>query len=345
MHTHRFILTGLGNIGRNFLAIVQEREAMLRERYGLALQAVGLADSSGALYAPDGFDLAEVVALKQAGRGIASLATAERPLLTARELVERADAEFLLEATPTNLTDGQPGLDLVRIALRRGLHAVLASKGPLVLAYAELQALAARSSLAFGGAVCGELPTVNVGRRDLAGGEIRRVEACLNGTTQVILGLMARGQTYDAGLAEAQRIGIAEPDPSLDVDGWDSANKLVIIANAVLGQPTTLADVAVTGIRTISAAEARAAADAGGRLSLVASADRRPDGTYALSVRPTALAASHPLARLNMDEMGIVYHTDLYGQTTVTSAGPGPSGASAAMLRDILAIVGRGGGG
>jgi homoserine dehydrogenase len=342
MRTYRYILTGIGNIGRNFLAIVQDKEAFLRERYGIALQAVGLADSSGALYDPEGFALGEVVALKREGRGIAALATTERPLIAARELVERADAEFLLEATPTSLTDGQPGLDLVRIALRRGLHAVLASKGPLVLAYAELQDLATRSALAFSGAVCGELPTVNVGRRDLAGGEVRRVEALLNGTTQVILGLMAQGQAYEAGLAEAQRIGIAEPDPSLDVDGWDSANKLVIIANAVLGQPATLADLTVTGIRHVTAAEAQAAANDGGRLALLAIADRRDDGTYALSVCPTLLAASHPLSRLTMDEMGIVYHTDLYGQTTVTSAGPGPSGASAAMLRDILEIVGRG---
>ena len=341
MKPYRFVLTGLGNIGRNFLAIALEKEALLRERHGIALQAVGLADSSGALYDPAGFALDEVIALKGALRSISALATADRPLISARELVERADAEFLLEATPTNLTDGQPGLDLVRIALQRGLHTVLASKGPLVLAYAELQSLATRSALAFSGAVCGELPTVNIGRRDLAGSEIRRVEALLNGTTQVILGLMAQGQTYEAGLAEAQRIGIAEPDPSLDVDGWDSANKLVIIANAVLGHPATLTDLTVTGIRDVTADEARAAAAAGGRLALLATADRRDDGTYALSVQPTILAASHPLSRLSMDEMGIVYHSDLYGQTAVTSAGPGPSGASAAMLRDIIEIVGR----
>ena len=340
MHTYRFVLTGLGNIGRNFLAIVQEREALLHDRYGIALQAVGLADSSGALSAPEGFALEEVVALKLARRGIAELATEERPVISARELVERADAEFLLEATPTSLIDGQPGLDLTRIALRRGMHAVLASKGPLVLAFAELQGLATRSSLTFSGAVCGELPTVNVGRRDLAGGEIRRIEAILNGTTQVILGLMGQGQTYEAGLAEALRLGIAETDPSLDVDGWDSANKLTIIANAVLGQPATLADIAVTGMREVSAAEAQAAANAGGRISLLASAERQEDGTYALSVRPTVLEARHPLSRLSMDKMAIVYHTDLYGQTTVMSAGPGPSGASAAMLRDILGIVG-----
>ncbi len=340
MQTYRFVLTGLGNIGRNFLALIDEREVLLRERYGLALRAVGLADSSGALYAPDGFAMDEILALKGARRGIAALASAARPLVTARELVERAEAEFLLEATPTNLTDGQPGLDLVRIALGRGLHTVLASKGPLVLAYGELQGLATRSTLAFSGAVCGAMPTVNVGRRDLAAGAIDRIEAIFNGTTQVILGLMAQGQTYDAALGEAQRIGIAEPDPALDVDGWDAANKLVIVANAVLGQPTTLADLAVTGIRGVSAAEARAAADAGGRLSLLAVAARRDDGGYDLSVRPTVLEPGHSLARLSLDEMGIVYQTDIYGQIAVTSARQGPTGAAAAMLRDVIAIVG-----
>ena len=89
------------------------------------------------------------------------------------------------------------------------------------------------AQLRFSGAVGGALPTVNVGRRDLAAADIRRVEAVLNGTTQLILTLMAAGESFEGALEEAQRIGIAEPDPSLDVDGWDTANKLIIIANAV----------------------------------------------------------------------------------------------------------------
>lgn len=193
------------------------------------------------------FDPAAIYALKRRGEAVATLITAEQPLMTVGEMIAHIDADFLLQATPTNLRDGQPGRDLVRAALDRGMHAMLASKGPLVLAYQELTARDTRSTLAFSGAVCGAMPTVNVGRRDFAGGIIERVEAIFNGTTQVILGLMAAGQCYEAALAEAQRIGIVEPDPALDVEGWDAANKLVIFANAVLRQPTTLAESTLRG--------------------------------------------------------------------------------------------------
>jgi len=349
MRTYRFILTGLGNIGRNFLAMILSREALLAKRYGLALQLVGAADSSGAIYEPEGLDIRAVVAQKQARRPIAELAGQWQG--DALALAEQAEVELLLEATPTNLVDGQPGLDIVRMALGRGIHSVLASKGPLVLAYQELAGLsdltrASAPALRFSGAVGGGLPSINLGRRDLAGAHIERVEAVVNGTTQLILWLMSQGQSYEAALAEAQQIGIAEPDPALDVDGWDAANKLVIIANAVLGYPASLADVAVTGIRGVSPTELLAARASGGRMSLVAVAEIDPGEAspedrpvYRLSVRPIALPAEHPLAHLQSDEMGIVYHSDIYGRTVATTWEEGPLGTAAAMLRDIIDIV------
>lgn len=348
MQTYRFILTGLGNIGRTFLDLLLSREDLLRERYGLALQAVGVADSSGVAYDPQGLDMAAIVALKRARRGVAELPQ-HRPDMDAVALARQAEAEFLLEATPTNLHDGQPGLDTVRTALQRGIHTVMASKGPLVLAYTELAALsdwntepgaARRPCLRFSGAVGGALPSINIGRRDLAGARISRVEMVVNGTTQVILQVMAQGRSFAEALAEAQAMGIVEPDPSLDVDGWDAANKLVILANAVLRQPTTLADLAVTGIRDVSAETLRAAWDAGGRVSLVGLAEAHPDGSYALSVSPTVLAAEHPLARLGLGEMGIVYQSDSAGRSVATSLEDGPTGSCAAMLRDVIEIVG-----
>lgn len=346
--TYRFILTGLGNVGRSFLEILPGQEQLLRQRYGVSLNLVGLADSSGAVYAPDGVDLAAVVSHKRAGQRLASLDLPGRRLPDSLALVQQAEADLLLEATPTNLVDGQPGLDLTRIALQRGMHAVLGSKGPLVLAYGQLAALSdlktrGRPALRFSGAVGGALPTINVGWRDLAGSRVERVEAVLNSTTQIILGLMTQGQSYEAALAEAQRFGVAEPDPSLDVEGWDAANKLVIVANAVLGYPATLADVAITGISEVSQAELQAAHAAGGRLSLLAVAELQPaqPGAYRLQVTPTALPADHPLAHLDLHEMGIVYTSDIYGRLTVTSAQRGPVGAAAAMLRDVLEIVSR----
>ncbi len=335
----RFLLTGLGNIGRTLLEILAERTTAYATRYGLALRCVGVADSSGVAYDPHGLPLDQLITLKRQGRGVADFAGYD-PALTGVDLVRSAAAELLFEATPTNLRDGQPGLDLIRAALGSGKHAILASKGPLVLAYRELAALANRPglpALRFSGAVGGALPTVNL-KHHLAGAVIERAELVVNGTSQVILEQLAAGADFATALAEAQGQGIVEPDPSLDVDGWDAANKLVIFANAVLNQPTRLSDLQVEGIRKLSPAAVQAAWAAGGRISLVGLATRRPDGSYALCVAPQTFGPDHPLAHLRQGEMGLLVISDLAGRTTIASLEDGPVGTCQAMIRDLIEI-------
>jgi len=195
-------------------------------------------------------------------------------------------------------------------------------------------------ALRFSACVGGFLPTINVGWRDLAGCRIERVEAVLNGTTQGILRAMEQGGSYAEALVEMQRRGLAETDPTLDVEGWDAANKLVILANAVLRQPTTLADVYVEGITQLTAGELQAATARGERIVLLCLAER-VDDAYRLSVRPTALPADHPLARMRADEMGIVYHTDIAGRLSMTTRETDPVPTAAAMLRDTIEIFTR----
>jgi homoserine dehydrogenase len=353
--THRLILAGLGNVNRSFLGILQSQEALLSERYGLAFAVVGAADSSGAAIDPAGLDIAALLAAKRAGSSIASLPGAGRAGVSALDLARTLDADALIEATPVNLRDGQPGLDVVRAALGRGMACVLANKGPLALAYAELAGMSDLRSnvrtfersnvqplpaLRFSACVGGAMPSVNVGWRDMAGCRIERVEAVLNGTTQGILRAMEQGTSYADALAEMQRRGLAETDPTLDVEGWDAANKVVILANAVLRRPATLADVAVEGITRLTAEELRAAAARGERIVLLCLAERAGDSS-GLSVRPTALPADHPLARMGADEMGIVYYTDIAGRLSMTTRETDPIPTAAAMLRDAIGIFTR----
>jgi len=336
----RFFVAGLGAVGRRFLTLVATREELLARRYGLRLVPVGAADSSGAALAAEGLDAGRVVALKEAGQGVAGYPGAGIGGLSAREALARAEVELLVEATPTNLRDGQPGLGCIRDALARGLHVVTASKGPLVLAYPELSAAAARAGvrLAFSGAVAGGLPTVNLGRRDLAGTTVTRVEGIFNSTTNYILTTMAEeGLPFAAALAEAQRRGIAEAEPSLDVDGYDAAAKLVIVANSVLGQAATLADVERTGIRGVTAEYLAEVGRRGQVLKLLALAELEDDG-YRLAVRPTALDASHPLARLRPWEMGVRYTTDTMGVIYAVIDEPDPMPTAAAVLRDVIGV-------
>jgi homoserine dehydrogenase len=341
-------LIGLGNVGRSLLEVFQSQRVLLAERYGLEVRVVGAADSGGAAIAPDGLDLESLIAAKRRRLSVATLADVGKPGMSGLALVEKVAVKAVLEATPVNLRTGQPGLDITRAALRRGIPVVLANKGPLALAYAELAGLsdwgnAARPALRFSACVGGAMPTINIGVRDLAGARILRVEAVLNGTTQFLLRAMERGQSYPEVLADAQRRGLTETDPSLDVDGWDAANKLVILANAVLRQPTTLADVQVEGISGLTAALLQATADRGERIVLLCLAERQggETGPFSLSVRPTALPMDHPLARMDGDEMGVVYHTDIAGRSSATSREVDPVPTAAAMLRDLIEIAGQ----
>ena len=249
--------------------------------------------------------------------------------MSAPEMVAEVEADVLLEASTVNLKTGQPGLDCVRIAIRRGMDVVLANKGPLVLAFGELEAAAkaAGVELAYSATVCGALPVVNIGRRDLTACDIRAVAGVFNATSNSILAAMARGGDYADALRQAQLDGIAEADPSLDVEGWDTANKLVIIANSILRQPATLADVQpVIGITHITPAEIREHAALGEVVKLVARARVGQVGnlSYQLSVQPEWLPADAFLASINGWEMGIVFDTDIMGLSNSRSTNAAP---------------------
>ncbi len=336
----RVVLTGLGNVGRNLLRILATQEDVLRNRHRLVVDVVGVADSTGAAFSQSGLDVAALFTLKNTRQPISALPQFGRPGMSGLELVSAVDADVLLEATPVNLQHGQPGLDIVRAALRRGLHCVLANKGPLALAYQELALMStlgdrAKPELRFSACVGGALPTINLGTRDLAGARITKIEAMVNGTCQGILRLMESGASFAAALAEMQRRGIVEADPSLDIDGWDEAVKLVIIANAVLHRPTVLADLTVRGIRDLTAADLAAAAARGERLVLLGVAE--PSGAdWRFTVGPVALPLAHPLARMGGDEMGVIYHTDISGTLHATAEETDATPTAAAMLRDLI---------
>ncbi len=340
--TIRLALIGLGNVGRAFLELMVAKAPLLRERYDLELVLTGAADSSGAVMDGSGIDPIALHEHKARG-GAAATFVRGVPGMSAFKLAAQAPADLLLEASAVNLRTGQPGLDCARRAIRRGLHVVLANKGPLVYAFGELEdaARAAGVGLAYSATVCGALPVVNIGQRDLAGCEIRSVAGIFNSTSNSILAAMAQGGSYEEALRQAQIDGIAEADPTLDVEGWDTANKLVIITNSILRQPATLADATpVIGITGITANDIRAAAAQGQVIKLVARAERGLGGRYALSIQPEWLPVGDFLAGVSGWEMGIIFDTDIMGlqQFKVDERGPVPT--AAAMLRDVITLTG-----
>jgi homoserine dehydrogenase len=333
-------LIGLGNVGRGFLRILELKAPRLADEFGLAFRVVCVADSSGVAVNAGGFDPAATRSHKETGGRVAGL-EGFRPDQTPAAVLETLPVDLVLEASPVNLTTGEPGLGAVRASLRRGIPVVLANKGPLVLAYAELQALAGNhgATLGYSATVCGALPVINLGQRDLIAAEIIELGGIFNATTNFILAEMATGRSFAEALAEAQQRGIAETDPTLDVEGWDTANKLVIIANSFLGVSVTLADVTVQGITGVTADDLRSARTLGNTIKLVARAERKDGGGYRLSVRPTIVPLHSFLGQCDGWEMGIELQSDLYGLMFHKIWEREPLPTAAAMLRDAVNIL------
>jgi homoserine dehydrogenase len=340
MQVTELYLVGLGHVNRNLLRILELKRARLAAHYGLALRVVAVADSSGVAVNRAGFDPTALHSAKLAGHAVRTL-PGYRPGITPAGLLADLACDFVLEASPVNLVDGEPGLGVVRAALARGVSVVLANKAPLVLAYGELHDLARQTGagLAYSATVCGALPIINLGTRDLVAADILEIRGILNSTSNFVLGEMATGRAYAEALAEAQARGIAESDPTLDVEGWDTANKLVILANSWLGLRATLADVAVQGITQIDTHTLRAAQAQGQVIKLVAQAQRQEGGDYTLTVGPQALPASDFLATCASWEMGIETASDLYGRMFYKIWEREPLPTAAAMLRDTVNLL------
>lgn len=342
MTTVRLVLIGLGNLGLRFCRLLEEKRPHLQERYGLDLMLVGAADSGGAAYDPvEGLDPAQIVAIKTGGQSVAQYPNVGEEKWLAPALVATAQADVLLESSPVNLDQGaEPGLSSIRTALRRGMHVSTPNKGPLVVAYRELHELAEAhgAELRFDGTVAGGLPALYLGQRDLRGALIERIAAVPNLCTGYVMDMLADGMSWDDATAQAREAGVLEGDGSWDLEGWDAAAKLVILANGVLSQPSTMDDVHRTGITGLTRDQLQSAQERGERYRLLASAEREADGSYALSVAPVPLPSDHPLGRLGRKQMGVSYETDIYGTITAIIDEPSPVPSAATMLRDVLDI-------
>ena len=260
------VVTGFGRVGSAFVRLVEEKADVCRLRYGLDLELHAVIRRDGGLFSRKRHGL----------HGLASLAREAVPGhpawnsgLTLPEALSILDPGVLVECTPTDLGTGEPGLGYMRAALHAGWNIAAASKGALVLRYRELfdQAAYRNVQIKYSGATAAALPTLDTGIYALAGAEISAIDGILTGTTNHILGRMEEGLSFEDALREAQAKGIAEPDPSLDIDGWDTLCKILLISNAVTGTDLQLADIPRSGIRGVTKADLDRARAEGNRSS------------------------------------------------------------------------------
>jgi homoserine dehydrogenase len=335
----RIIVCGFGRVGRSFARLLGVKREPIERAYSLALELVGIGELGGSLLQPRGLPPDETAAFFEAGAGFSS-----HPDLRLGwqgiDLVREAEADVLVETTPTDTKTGEPAASHVRTALARGMHVASANKGPFIHHYRELRGLAAKHGVALklSAAAAAALPTLDVAETCLAGTEILSIEGVLNGTSNFILSQMRSGVAYAQALAEAQRLGIAEPDPTLDVEGYDTANKLALIANVCMDADLGPGDVERSGISGLRADLVRTAAADGLVYRLVGRAARDGDGRVRARVAPEPLPRDHPLAAVDGAEKGITYTTDTMHRVTVVGGKSDPRGAAAALLKDVLNV-------
>jgi len=336
----RIILCGLGGVGQAFLNLLVERRTHVSQKYGLDLRLTAAVDIGGAALCQEkqGLPLNQLCKHLLEGKAVERAANFGKPGMTGKMALLQNPCDVLIEATPTNLVDGEPGTTHIITALEQGMEVVSANKGPLVLHYRKLHDLAQRNKCALhiSAATAAALPTLDVGSVCLAGSHILSVEGILNGTTNYILSRMQlEGCAYATALEDAQALGIAETDPSYDVEGKDTANKIILIANRIFGTRYGPDDIRVTGITDVSLEDIKKASEDKRVIKLIGTAARSED-KMVIEVAPKRLKRDHPLALVNGSEKAISYMTDTMDRVTVMGGKSSPVGAAAAILKDLI---------
>jgi len=323
------ILVGFGFIGRELARTFYEKLEKIR-RIDSEFKVIGASDSRGYISSSEGLDLKRLSSIKR----LSEYSSDYREGGSTIELIENSDVDLMVEATPTNIKDGEPGLTFIKNALSKGVHVVTSNKGPLVVAFRELTSLAEKNGchLLYEGTVAGAIPIFSLVRNCLQGDSIRRISGILNGTTNYILSRMYfEGTSFELALKEAQERGITERDPSYDVDGIDAACKVVILANALMNRNVKFEDVKRTGIRRITQEAISLAKRSNFAIKLIGTIDKH------IEVAPKLVPINHPLC-VHGTLNAIHIETDLAREITLVGYGAGKETVSA-ILNDVITVL------
>jgi|Deesub1362A_J573_1020465.scaffolds.fasta_scaffold00187_57 homoserine dehydrogenase len=321
----RVAIAGFGVVGRGLAkALVTKKDVLIKRAGDYRIAAI--CDSKGGIYSEEGVDVFEAIRIKEKEGRLPEE-------LTVEDIIDRID--ILFECTPTNVETGEPGLSHIKLALENGVDVITSNKGPLVVGYKELMKTAKKTGakLMYEATVGGAMPIIKLVKNELAGNEVLSIKGILNGTCNYILSRMEQEKMpYSQILSEAQELGIAEADPTYDVEGIDAAAKLVILANSLMNSNATFSDVERTGISSITPEAFEIAAMKGYTIRLIAEATRDE-----LRVSPRLVPFNSPLCVYGTLNAALI-QTDLAGEVVVMGRGAGSSETASAMLSDFVEL-------
>jgi len=338
MNHCKLAFLGFGNVGQALAVLLLRKQDDIKNQLGMTYAITGIATGSrGIAVDLEGIDLMQALELIQSGQSLNALSRHPLPIIESLEFVQQCGADVLFETTPINYETGQPAIDYIQAALSHGMMVTTANKGPVVHAYRELTQLAESkgSKFFFESAVMDGAPVFGLFRETLPVATISSFRGILNSTTNLILARMESGESFDRAVAYAQSIGIAESDPSGDVDGWDAAIKVSALATVMMGVPLTPQDVNRTGIREISAQDIADAKAKEVHWKLVCEAVRDGDQVRA-KVAPQKVASDAPMYGIEGTTSIVQFESDVLGTLSLIEENPGPHTTAYGLLADFL---------
>ena len=323
-------LLGFGNVGRAFARYVSSDAVLQAPRIDIR----AIADSSGALFIDEDLSLQRLIAHKESGRKLGEVAPAR--FTDAREFIRALPSvgvTVLIESLPTNISNGEPASTLIAEALFQKINVVSVDKGPVVHYLNDLLEIATKRGvrLGYSGTTGVTIPD------DIGDDRVLEIRGVLNGTTNYILTEMQQHQrSFEDALATAQAEGIAEPDPSLDIEGWDTASKILILAKSLMKATARLDEVSRIGIGPQTESLIQVARTSGRVVRLVGRA-RIWQGRVRVSVAPKLIGAEAPFYEISGASKAATFRTEGRGQV-LSLARSGRDAISQTILDDIIRV-------
>jgi homoserine dehydrogenase len=330
MNIHNLVLIGFGNVNRALVKFLESKKSELKQKFKLEYRITGVMTRNlGWLADASGLDTDALLRGKSVSCSISS---------DIHSWLEDTQANLLFEASSLEPFTGQPATDYMKAALEHGCHVVTANKGPIVHAAKELYALAESRGIKFRheASFMGGSPIYSLFRETLPAANIRRFRGLLNSTTSTILQTIEAGSSFIDGIKRTQEIGIAETDPSLDVDGWDSAVKVCGLANVLLETQLDVSKLERVSIRDLEVAEIREAAEAGTPIRQVAFIDVLENRLQA-GVRHERIALNDPLRATGTTNISH-FELDVLPGLTITTHNAGATETAYDMLADFINV-------
>lgn len=333
----RIAIIGFGNVGRAFVKLLHDKEELLKSK-GISLEIISITNSQGGVFDYNGLSQ-EVI------RSLLTNDLSKKQADFSKEydldyIIENGHIDTAILLTPTDKENGEPGLTYAKKLLNSKVNVVSGDKGPALFNFAELRELSKKSKCNFtiGCTTGGALPSINVGYFDICGSSILSMEGILNGTSNFILTEMEkRDISFETALIQAQDLGIAEKNPQMDIEGYDTAIKLVIIYNALTNSNKSLDDVDIHGIAGITLEEIQQGRSQGYKYKLIGKIDNFSTNAK-LSVALEKVYMDNPIYNIDGRNKGILFSTDTLGDITVIGGASDPTAAAASLLRDIVNI-------